>query len=176
MSVASALSPPMYDRPIHFGWPVQHCTSGRLRHLARCASSGGWSCMVVVGRPIDFDVMGWVTETFALYVHRRSRPWITLSLVMSTVEKLGSACFGSSEWRIWHPRGRSQLRFGGCERGRWSPSLPVKASIPWSGWSLGRFGKRGTDASMSRLPCSRWPSPGPSWRTRVCGLERASCR
>jgi hypothetical protein len=104
------------------------------------------------------------------------RPWITLSLVMSTVEKLGSACFGSSEWRIWHPRGRSQLRSGGCERGRWSPSLPVKASIPWSGWSLGRFGKRGTDASTSRLPCSRWPSPGPSWRTRVCGLERASCR
>jgi hypothetical protein len=33
-------------------------TSGRLRRLAGCASSVGLSCMVTVGRPIDFDVMG----------------------------------------------------------------------------------------------------------------------
>jgi hypothetical protein len=109
-------------------------------------------------------------------VLRRSRLWITYSLVVSTVEKLGSACFGSSAWRIWPPRGRSQSRSSGCESGRRSPSLPVKALIPWSGWSLGCFGKRGTDASTSGRLRNRWSSQGSSQRTRVCGLERASCR
>jgi hypothetical protein len=41
---------------------------------------------------------------------------------------------------------------------------------------VGRFGNRGTIASTSGRPCSQWPSSGPSWRTRVSGLEQASCR
>jgi hypothetical protein len=77
------------------------------------------------------------------------------SLVVSTLEKLGSACYGSSAWRICPPRGRSRSRSGGWVRGRRSPSLPVTTLIPWYGWSPGRFGRRETDASTSGRPCNR---------------------
>jgi hypothetical protein len=114
--------------------------------------------MVNVGPLTDFIVMACRTLIPVHSVHKRSKLWITC---LSTVSSIAGHGFKPSDIFFYLSSPRivpCLLLLGGAPLGSRSLKPGEKASMPLSGWLLGRFGGNAIGASTKGRPLCRWLS------------------